>query len=78
MAPIVPSNLIIGLALMFMLALIMTYWTYQDVETFFIFLTIFAGFVVWAGLIDLWVLIICVIVLCLIIVRSTFSGGQRI
>ena len=60
-------NIIIGLAIMFSLALLSTTLTYKDVETFFIFLTIYSGFVVWSGLIDLWILIICLIILTLII-----------
>lgn len=66
-----------GLAVMFGLALVMTYLTYKDVETFFIFLTIFSGYVVWAGLLDLWVLIINVIILTLIIGNNAFRGGIK-
>ena len=55
---------------MFGLALVMTYLTYKDTETFFIWLTIFSGFVVWAGLVDLWILIICLIVLTVIITSN--------
>lgn len=52
---------------MFGLALVMTKLTFNDIETFFIFLTIFSGFVVWSGLLPLWILIINLIILVLII-----------
>ena len=64
-------NFMLGLGIMFGLSLFMTYLTSKDTETFFIFLTIFAGFVVWGELIDLWVLILCLIILTLIIYSKT-------
>lgn len=67
---IADMNWIMGLSLMFALALIFSYLTYKDVETFFVFLTIFCGFMVWSGLVPLWVLIMCVIVLVLIIINN--------
>lgn len=66
-------NFMLGLAIMFAMALFMTYLTSKDTETFFIFLTIFAGFVVWGELIDLWVLVLCLIILILIMLSKTKS-----
>lgn len=60
---------------MFGLAILFTYFTYKDVKTFFIFLTIFNAFVVWGGLLDLWTLIVNIIILCLIIIQ-TFKKGR--
>jgi len=45
----------------------MTYLTYKDLETFIIFLTVFSGFGVWSGLIPLFVLVLCLIMLVLIV-----------
>ena len=67
-------DFMLGLSIMFGLSLFMTYLTSKDTETFFIFLTIFAGFVVWGGLIDLWVLVLCLIVLTLIMISKTKSN----
>lgn len=57
----------LGIGIMFGLSFIMTVLTNKDLETFFIFLTIFSGFVVWSGLLPLWILVVSVIVLVLII-----------
>lgn len=66
---------IMGLAIMFGLALMMTYFTYQDTETFFIFLTIFCGFVVWGGLLDLWVLVLNLIILSVMMIVNMTKRG---
>ena len=68
----VVDDWILGMAIMFGLALILTVMTYRDLETFFIFLTIFCGFVVWGGLLDLWVLVLCLVILALIIVNIIY------
>lgn len=70
-------SFMLGLAIMFALALFMSFLTSKDTESFFIFLTIFAGFVVWGGLIDLWVLILCLIILTLIII-SKFKKNEGV
>lgn len=57
---------------MFGMALVLTYMTFRDLETFFIWLTIFAGFVVWGGLLDLWVLILCLIILSVIMINIIY------
>ena len=67
-------DFMLGLSIMFGLSLFMTYLTSKDTESFFIFLTIFAGFVVWGGLIDLWVLVLCLIVLTLIMIFKSKSN----
>ncbi len=67
-------NFMLGLSIMFGLALFMTFLTSQDTETFFIFLTIFAGFVVWGGLVDLWVLVLCLIIITLIMISKSKSN----
>jgi len=64
---------IMAIAIMFGLALMMTYLTYKDTETFFIWLTIFSGFTVWSGLLPLWVLVLCLITLILIIANTTYK-----
>lgn len=69
------TNWIFGLAIMFGLAIVLTYLTYKDVETFFIFLTLFSGFAVLGGLIDLWILVVNIIVLVLIIANHIKKGG---
>lgn len=71
------NDIIIGIALMFGMALILTYLTFRDLRTFFIWLTIFAGFVVWGGLLDLWVLILCLVILAMIIISMIYkkNGG---
>jgi len=66
---------VIGLSLIFTLALFMTMITYKDIESFFIWLTLFSGFGVLAGLLDLWVLILLIILLVGLIIRNK-SGGN--
>ena len=66
-------NLIIGLGVVLMLALFMTYITYKDIQTFFIFLAIFSAFAVWSGLLELWVLIINMIILAMILLKMVYA-----
>lgn len=70
----VETDWIIGLAIMFGLAMLFTQATYKDGQTFLIFLTIFCGFVVWSGLLDTWVLVLMIIVLTLVIINITKQG----
>ena len=67
------ENLMIGLGIMFGLALVMTYLTYKDTESFFVWLTVFSGFVVWSGLVDLWILVINIIILSLIMLNNIYK-----
>lgn len=58
---------ILGLGIMFGLAFLMNQLTYKDMDTFFIYLTIFNAFMVWCELLPLWTLIISLIILTVII-----------
>lgn len=66
---------LIGLALMFSLAMLMTVLSTKDMEGFLVWLTIFSGFVIWAGLIDLWILILLIIVLVILIFSNIRKRG---
>lgn len=72
---IIPSDIdwMIGLSLMFGLALLLTSLSNKNVETFFIWLNISAGFIVWSGLLELWILVLTTIVLVFIIANSTYK-----
>jgi len=54
---------LIGIALMFGLAMILNFMTFKSIEGFFVFLTFFSIFVVYAGLLPMWVVILNVIIL---------------
>lgn len=58
---------LIGLGLMFGLAFVFTALTFNKFECFLIWLTVFCGFVVWGGLLPLWVLVLCLISLSSVI-----------
>ena len=58
---------IIGIGLMFSLALIFSKITYNNLLSFFIFLTLFSGFVVASELLPLWVLILNIVLLTIFI-----------
>lgn len=68
-------NWIIGLGVILMLSLMMSYITYKDIQSFFIFLAIFSAFAVWSGLLDLWVLIINMVVLSMILINMIYKRG---
>lgn len=57
----------LGLGIMFGLALIMNLVTVNNLSSFFIWLTIFNAFVVWGGLLPLWTLVLCIVILTLVI-----------
>jgi len=61
---------IIGLALMFGLALVMNKFTFETLAGFFVFLTIFNGFVVYANLLPLWSLILNIVVLSIVMYQE--------
>ena len=63
----VDTSWILGIAIMFGLALVMAKLTFNDIESFIAFLTVFSGFIVWSGLLPLWILIINLIILVLVI-----------
>ena len=58
---------IIGIALMFGLALVLNKLTFESMPGFFIFLTIFNAFVVYGNLLPLWTLILNIVVLSIVI-----------
>lgn len=69
---------LIGLSVMFSLAMLMTVSSTKRIEGFFVWLTIFAGFVVWSGLIDLWILILLMIVLVILFFSNISKKGSVI
>jgi len=62
------TDLMLGVGLMFGLALLFSYMTYRNMKSFIVFLTIFSGFVVWGGLVESWVLILMIIILSVVLV----------
>lgn len=69
---------ILGVGIMFGLAFVMTTLTFNSMSCFFIWLTIFNAFVVWAGLLPLWTLILCIVILTTVIYfeMSDKKGGN--
>ncbi len=63
---------------MFGLALILTFTTFKDLRVFFAYLLIFHSFVVWAGLLELWTLIITIIIFSFIVFYTVINrnGGN--
>ena len=61
---------------MFAIALLLTSLSNKNVETFFIWLNISAGFIVWSGLIELWILVLTTITLVLIIANNTYTKNR--
>jgi len=57
---------LIGIALMFGLAVSFTFMTEKSLTTFFVFLTIFNAFMYWIAFLPLWSLVLNIIVLTLI------------
>jgi len=66
---------ILGLGIMFALAMIMNMITYKNLISFFIWLTIFNSFMVWANMLPLWTLIMNIIILTMIIFFQFKSQG---
>lgn len=54
---------IIGITLMFSLAMVLNYMTFKSTEGFFVFLTFFNIFVVYADLLPMWSVILNIIIL---------------
>ena len=65
----------IGLGLMFGLALVMNALTFEKATSFFVWLTIFNAFVVWGGLLPLWSLVLCLIILKIVIYFELQNKG---
>ena len=57
---------IFGITIMFGLALVLNFMTFNSIEGFFVFLTFFNIFVIYAGLLPLWSIILNIIVLSFI------------
>lgn len=69
---------LIGLGLMFGLAFVMNAITFNRTNSFFVWLVIFNALVVWGGLLELWTLVLCLIILTVVIfyeMKSSKSGG---
>ena len=59
-------NWIIGLSLMFGLALVLNKFTFENTEGFFIFFTMFNAFMVYGDLLPLWSLVLNIVILSII------------
>ena len=66
----------IGIALMFGLAFIFMFLTKKTVSSFFVWLVIFNGFMVWGDLLELWTLVLTLIVLVIVIYSEIKSGSS--
>jgi len=64
---------LIGVGLMFGLAFMFNYLTFKDLKSFFGYLMIFNGFMVWAGMLPIWSLVLCIMISSTII-YITFKG----
>lgn len=69
---------ILGLGLMFGLAFFLNCLTYNEMDSFLIFLTIFDAFMVWCQLLPLWTLIVCLIITTIIIYLEIKSKGNGV
>lgn len=65
---------IIGISLMFGLALILNYYTFESLTGFFVFLTLFNAFVVWANLLPFWTIILNIVILTYLMYVELRSG----
>ena len=68
----------LGIGLMFGLAFIFMYLTKKTVGSFFVWLVIFNGFMVWGGLLEPWTLVLTLIMLIIIIyveIKGINFGG---
>lgn len=66
----------IGLGLMFGLAFVMNLITFNKNNSFFVWLLIFNAIMVWGGLLDLWTLVLCLIILTSIIYFEMKNNGN--
>lgn len=64
---------IIGIGVSFGLALLFSSLTFKNLQSFLLFLTMFTGFFVYAGVLDLWILIMCIIA-DVIVVYTSIKG----
>ena len=63
-------NWIIGLGIMIGIAFFLNFFTTNSFKGFLIFLTFSCGFMVYAGIINTWVLILCIIITVIVMVPS--------
>ena len=68
---------IIGISFMFGLALFLNSLTFKNMSGFFVFLTLFSSFMIWGGLLPLWVLIFNLIILCFVIYFEIYKKGNQ-
>lgn len=73
---IIGMEWILGVGIMFGLAFVFNALTFNEVDSFFAWLTIFCGFVVWGGLLPLWTLILCIIVLTTVLFFNMKDKGN--
>lgn len=66
---------ILGIGIMFGLAFVLTTITNKNMLSFLAWLTVFCGIVVWAGLLELWTLILCIVFLTAVVFLE-FKGGS--
>lgn len=66
---------ILGVSIMFGLALVLNYYTIDNIKGFFVFLTFFNAFVVFANLLPYWTLILNIVVLCFIMYVELSKKG---
>jgi len=69
---------ILGIGIMFGLAFVMTALTFNSMTCFFVWLTIFNAFVVWAALLPLWTLILCIVILTVVIYFEINDKGKGV
>ena len=65
----------IGVGLMFGLALVLNKYTFENLIGFLVFLTIFNAFVVWGGLLPAWSVIVNIVILVIMIYSETRNRG---
>jgi len=65
---------ILGIGIMFGLAFFLTFITRRNMVSFIAWLTVFCAIVVWAGLLDIWTLILCIIFLVSMIYLDLKGG----
>jgi len=63
-------NWIIGFGIMIGIAFFLNFFTINNFKGFLIFLTFSCGFMVYAGVISTWVLILCIIITIIVIIPS--------
>ena len=72
---------VIGIGISFGIAFILTSLSFKNVKAFLLYFTMFVGFFVYAGHLDLWMLIACIILDVVVIytsMRSKKGGGVEI